>query len=332
MALTLGFYAYPDLARPTGIAAVVVLTAVNYRGVQKTAALTRVLIGLVLFVLAVVLVAALSGGTISPDRLDATTPRGPLGILQSAGLLFFAFAGYARIATLGEEVVQPEVTIPRAIPIALGAVVLVYAAVLGAALLAIGPDRIARSANPLAAAVEVGRWSQITPLVRAGAAVASAGVLLSLLAGVSRNAISMARRGDLPRFLGAVHQTNRTPHHAEMVAGALVTAIGAAADLRGAIGFSSFAVLTYYALTNAASWTLPRDQRRWPRWLTVTGLLGCIVLALTLPPRGCDRRNFASSRGVSRLAGASLEVMVLSIPGGEPFRFSAADRNRIEIR
>jgi amino acid transporter len=100
--------------------------------------------------------------------------------------------------------------IPRAIPIALGAVVLVYAAVLGAALLPIGPERIARSASPLAAAVEAGRWSQITPLVRAGAAVASAGVLLSLLAGVSRTALSMARRGDLPRFLAAV--TRHTEH------------------------------------------------------------------------------------------------------------------------
>jgi basic amino acid/polyamine antiporter, APA family len=283
MALTLGSYAYPDLARPIGIGAVVVFTAVNYRGVEKTAALTRVLVGVVLLVLAVVVVAALSGGTISPDRFDATTPRGPLGVLQSAGLLFFAFAGYARIATLGEEVVRPEVTIPRAIPIALGAVIVVYAAVLGAALLAIGPERIARSAAPLAAAIEAGRWSQIATFVRVGAAVASAGVLLSLLAGVSRTVLSMARRGDLPRFLADVHHTYRTPHHAELVAGALVVAIVAVADLRGAIGFSSFAVLTYYALTNAASWTLPAEQLRWPRWLAVTGLSGCILLAVTLP-------------------------------------------------
>ena len=37
---------------------------------------------------------------------------GAYGILQAAGLLFFAFAGYARIATLGEEVVEPKRTIP----------------------------------------------------------------------------------------------------------------------------------------------------------------------------------------------------------------------------
>jgi len=283
MALTLGSYAHPDLARPIGIGAVVILTAVNYCGVQKTAAVTRVLVGFVLLVIGIVVFGALSGGTASPERFDAAIPRGPLGVLQSAGLLFFAFAGYARIATLGEEVVRPEVTIPRAIPIALGVMIVVYAATLGAALLAIGPEAMARSAAPLAEAIEAGRWNEIAPLVRAGAVVASAGALLSLLAGVSRTALSMARRGDLPRFLAAVHHTYRTPHHAELVAGGLVIAIVAVADLRGAIGFSSFAVLTYYALTNASSWTLPASQRRWPRWLAVAGLSGCIVLAGALP-------------------------------------------------
>lgn len=283
MALTLGSYAYPDLARPVGIGAVALLTAVNYRGVQKTAALTRVLVGFVLLVLGAVVIAALSGGTVSAARFDTAAPAGPLGVLRSAGLLFFAFAGYARIATLGEEVVRPEVTIPRAIPIALGAVIVVYATVLGAALLAAGPETVARSAAPLAAVLEGGRWSQITPLVRAGAAVASAGVLLSLIAGVSRTAFSMARRGDLPRFLAAVHRIYRTPHYAELVAGAVVIGVVAVADLRGAIGFSSFSVLTYYALTNAASWRLPEEQRRWPRWLAAIGFSGCLVLAGTLP-------------------------------------------------
>lgn len=230
-----------------------------------------------------VVIAALSGGTISAARLDTTAPAGLLGVLRSAGLLFFAFAGYARIATLGEEVVRPEVTIPRAIPIALGAVIVVYATVLGAALLAAGPETVARSSAPLAAVLEAGRWNQITPLVRAGAAVASAGVLLSLIAGVSRTAFSMARRGDLPSFLAAVHHTYQTPHHAELVVSAVVIAVVALADLRGAIGFSSFAILTYYALTNAASWRLPATQRRWPRWLAGTGFSGCFVLAITLP-------------------------------------------------
>jgi basic amino acid/polyamine antiporter, APA family len=285
MALTFGAYVAPDLARPIGIGAVVALTVVNYRGVEKTARLTRALVAIVLGVLVVVVLATLGGGTVEVANLrgGAGPEGGPLGVLQSAGLLFFAFAGYARLATLGEEVRDPETTIPRAIPLALGIVVVIYAVVLTAALLAVGPATLATAPAPLAEAVAAGRWSPLAPIVRIGAAVAAAGVLLSLLAGVSRTALSMARRGELPRALDSVHPIHRTPYRAEVAAAVVVSAIVLVADLRGAIGFSSFAVLTYYALANASAWTLDGQQRRWPRWLAGLGVLLCLVLAFTLP-------------------------------------------------
>lgn len=283
MALTFGSYAYPDLARPLGIGAVIALTAVNYRGVQKTARLTRVLVAVVLAALAVVVAAALLGGQASAANLAGGSPNGPWGVLQSAGLLFFAFAGYARLATLGEEVRDPQVTIPRAIPIALGIVVVVYAVVLASALLAVGPDTLAEAPAPLASAVAAGRAAPLAPVVRVGAAVASAGVLLSLLAGVSRTGLSMARRRELPGVLDAVHPVHRTPHRAEVAAAAVVCVVVAVADLRQAIGFSSFAVLAYYALTNASAWTLAASERRWPRWLAGLGVGLCVLLAVTLP-------------------------------------------------
>jgi basic amino acid/polyamine antiporter, APA family len=204
-------------------------------------------------------------------------------VLQSAGLLFFAFAGYARLATLGEEVKNPTVTIPRAIPIALGIVVAVYTVVLTAVLLAVGPDTMADSPAPLAAAVGAGDWAALVPVVRIGAAVAAAGVLLSLLTGISRTTLSMARRRELPRFLDAIHPKHRTPHRAELTTAVLVCAIVVVADLRDAIGFSSFAVLTYYALANASAWQLTARERRWPRWLAALGVGLCVLLAFTLP-------------------------------------------------
>ncbi|HWB70661.1 MAG TPA: APC family permease [Egibacteraceae bacterium] len=283
MALTFGSYLSPPLARPLGIGAVVAAAAVNYRGVQKTARVTRVIVALVLSALGVVVAAALLGGHASTDNLTAALPAGVWGVLQSAGLLFFAFAGYARLATLGEEVREPQVTIPKAIPIALGIVVAVYALVLGAALLAVGADELARSPAPLAAAIAQGRWAALTPVVRVGAAIAAAGVLLSLLAGISRTALAMARRRELPRVLDTVHPAHRTPYRAEVAAASIVCATVAIADLRGAIGFSSFAVLAYYALTNASAWTLPAAQRRWPRWLAGLGVALCVLLAFTLP-------------------------------------------------
>jgi APA family basic amino acid/polyamine antiporter len=283
MALTFGSYASPGLARPLGIGAVVALTTVNYLGVEKTALLTRAIVTVVLTALAVIVAAVFVGGAASSDNLTSDLPNGAWGVLQSAGLLFFAFAGYARLATLGEEVRDPDVTIPRAIPLALGITIVIYVVVLGSALLAVGPGTLAGSPAPLADAVEAGSWSGAAPAVRVGAAVAAAGVLLSLLAGISRTALSMARRRDLPRFLDAVHPRFRTPHRAEVSAAVIVCAVVAVADLREAIGFSSFAVLTYYALANASAWTLSDTERRWPRWLAALGVALCLVLAVTLP-------------------------------------------------
>jgi APA family basic amino acid/polyamine antiporter len=154
MALTLGSYVDDDLARPIGIGAVVALTTVNYLGVRKTALFSRIIVAVVLSALAVIVAAVVLGGAASPDHLTGDLPSGVWGVLRSGGLLFFAFAGYARLATLGEEVHEPEVTIPRVIPLALGIVVAVYAVVLGAALLAVGPAGLATSPAPLADAVE----------------------------------------------------------------------------------------------------------------------------------------------------------------------------------
>lgn len=283
MALTFGYYAAPELARPLAVGAVVALTAVNYFGVSKTALLTRVIVVFVLAVLVVVVAAIVFGGATEVGHLQPLLDHGVYGILQSAGLLFFAFAGYARIATLGEEVVDPSRTIPRAIPLALGVTLLVYAAVAVSALLAVGAAALAQAPAPLVAAIESGRWAAWSPAVRVGATVASLGVLLSLLAGVSRTAFAMASKRDFPAFLDAVHPRYRVPHRADVIAGALVAGIAALADIRNAIGFSSFAVLTYYAIANACALTLTARERQWPRWLAVCGLAGCAALALSLP-------------------------------------------------
>jgi basic amino acid/polyamine antiporter, APA family len=282
MALTVGQYVAPGQARAVAVAAVVGLAAVTYRGVTRGVALTRALLAVVLAVLALVVVAGLTAPDADADRLLAADV-GAYGVLQGAGLLFFAFAGYARLATMGEEVRDPERTIPRAIPLALGLVLALYAAVAAAALVALGPDRLAAASAPLAEVVETSRLDGLAPAVRVGAALAALGVLLSLLLGVSRTVLAMARERELPGWLDAVHPATRVPHHAELAVAAVVVAVVLVADLRGAIGFSSFAVLTYYAVTNASALTLPADRRRYPRGVAVLGLAGCAVLALSLP-------------------------------------------------
>jgi basic amino acid/polyamine antiporter, APA family len=287
MALTVAAYTLPDADRPirTALAVVVVLAlaGLNYRGVQKSAWLTKIIVAITLFVLAVAVAASTTGGTISTEHLQPFPGSSVGGILQSAGLLFFAFAGYARIATLGEEVRDPQRTIPKAIPIALGITLVVYTLVAVASLTALGPERLAATDDPLAGAVAAGTWSELTPLVRVGAAVAALGSLLALVLGVSRTTFAMARDGHLPSHLSAVHPRFQVPHHAEIAVGIVVAILVSVVDLRGAIGFSSFAVLVYYAIANASAWTLNRDEGRPPRIVPAVGLAGCLVLAFTLP-------------------------------------------------
>ncbi|MET3902242.1 APC family permease [Paenarthrobacter sp. 4246] len=287
MAMTFAAYAAPQgWERPVAIAAVVLLTAVNYHGVTRTAGLTRVLVIAVLAALAIA-VTAVWGGS-GPDFGDfageGLLAEGWYGILQSAGLLFFAFAGYARIATMGEEVREPQRTIPRAIGIALGITILIYAVIAVTLLAALGPEGVAATPTPLADAVGAGALAWASPVVRIGAAVASLGALLALIAGLGRTSLAMAREHDLPHWLSAVHPKYKVPHRAEVTLAVVICLIIAVADLRGAIGFSSFGVLLYYLVANVAAYTQPNEDRRYPKFLQVAGAVACVVLVATLPP------------------------------------------------
>lgn len=283
MALTFAAYCAPGYERPAAVAAVAALTALNWRGVQKSLAATRVIVAVVLAILAAVVAAVLnpwSASVGSPLFIGAATPT---GVLQAAGLLFFAFAGYARIATLGEEVRDPARTIARAIPTALAITLAVYAAVAVAVLVGLGPQRLAVAVAPLADAVTAAGAEWLSPVVRLGAATASLGALLSLTLGVSRTAFAMARDRNLPGVLDAVHPRYQVPHRATLAVGVVVAAVTATVDLRGSIGFSSFGVLLYYAIANASAYTLGRTARRAARVVAPVGLVGCVVLAATLP-------------------------------------------------
>ncbi|MFE4628692.1 APC family permease [Streptomyces mirabilis] len=281
MALTVGAYVWPGQARAVAVGAVVALTAVNYGGMHKSARLTRVIVSVVLAVLASVVVVCLGSDASDAGRLDVGVSGGAGGVLQAAGLLFFAFAGYARIATLGEEVRDPARTIPRAIPTALGVALVVYAAVAVAVLTVLGPEGLGHASAPLADAVRTAGVPGLVPVVRVGAAVAALGSLLALILGVSRTTLAMARDGHLPGALADVHPRFQVPHRAELAVGAVVATLAATVDVRGAIGFSSFGVLAYYAVANASAWTLSSAPAA--RLVPVVGLVGCVTLAFALP-------------------------------------------------
>ena len=282
LALTAGAYLWPDHSRLVAVAAVAAITAVNAGGLTRTVALTKGLLVVVLIALTATVVAGWASPSASMSRLTPIDTSVP-GVLRAAGFLFFAFAGYARIATLGEEVRDPASTIPRAIPRALGAVLVIYAAV-GVTLLAVVPvTAVAATDAPLRLVVAASRYDSLGALVRIGAGIAALGVLLNLIPGVSRTVLAMARRRELPGWFAAVDERRSLPLRAELCVAGLVIALTALVDLRGAIGFSGVTILTYYAITNAAALTLTRQQRRWPRPIAVLGVVGCVALAVMLP-------------------------------------------------
>ena len=284
MALTFGSYVAADYAVPVAVGAVVALTGVNLLGITRTALLTRILLCVVLAALAFVAVAAAVGPHPAGGALDGAPAGGAGGVLPAAGLLFFAFAGYARIATLGEEVKDPARAIPRAILAALAAAFAIYVTLALLLLNHLPGGQLAGTRTPLLDAVLNSQLSAGAPVVQAGAAAACLGALLALITGVGRTSLAMARERDLPGPLARVGGKHTVPYVAELAVAAVVIMLLLTTDVMTVVGFSSFGVLVYYAVANASAYTLPAHPGYAPKWLNTAGFLGCLLLAFTLPP------------------------------------------------
>ncbi|MCC2592692.1 APC family permease [Tessaracoccus sp. OS52] len=284
MAMTFAAYWAPQAwHKPVAIAVVWVLVGINYFGVTRTAQVAKVLVVIALAGLLVALGVgwgSLPIAAASPIAVPAGL-GGWYGLLQSAGLMFFAFAGYARIATMGEEVRAPERTIPLAIVSALLVTLVLYAGVAVTLLMLVGSEALATASAPLMLLVASSPWAKA--VLVAAALAASAGALLGLLSGIGRTWLAMARNADLPVWFATTHPVHKVPHRVDLVLGGILTLVILLADLRGAIGFSSFGVLLYYFVANVAAHTQDAAYRRYPRWLQVAGALACLVLVATLP-------------------------------------------------
>ncbi|PSK97545.1 amino acid/polyamine/organocation transporter (APC superfamily) [Haloactinopolyspora alba] len=283
-ALAVGGYLWPAHDVPVALAAVVAVTAVDLAGVRTTATVSKVLVA---FVVAVLVTVAVAAPLNRPDGVDLTAAAdgvGPWAVLGSAAVMFYAFAGYARITTLGEEVRDPR-SIPRAVTVSLLLVLVLYAAVGLAVLLTLGPSGAAAAQRPLHAVVDVAGVDRLAPFVVAAAVVAALGAALSLLAGIGRTSFAMAAEGDLPRALAAVHPRRRIPHRAELAASGLTILAVLLGDLAETLTASAFGVLVYFAVANAAAWRLAARERSHPRVLAALGLVSCVLLAVALPWR-----------------------------------------------
>ncbi|MDA2987999.1 MAG: APC family permease [Actinomycetota bacterium] len=279
-ALTIGLYVWPENAKTVAFVTIALVLALNLRGVVRS---TRVAAVMVTIVIAILLLFTGLVGAQVLSQPDVTLPQidtNPVSVLAASALIFVAFAGYARITVLGEEVRNPARVIPRAVAISFAIVLALYvliAVIVTAAVgrgITVGPAALADIAES-----EVGSWLRSGLVV--AAVLAAGAVLLSLIAGVGRTLFAMADAGDGPRFFAAVGESTKVPYRAEIAAAlgsAILVLLG---GLVLALGVSAAMILTYYAISHLAAMRL--DRRRGLAGVLVgatpfVGLAGCALL------------------------------------------------------
>jgi APA family basic amino acid/polyamine antiporter len=279
---------------PVAVAAVAALTAVVLAGIRRSnavnvAIVSATLLSLLAFVVAGAPAAAANGAVNLVPFLDPEPGTSPLvALLRASALMFVAFTGYGRIATLGEEVVEPRRTIPRAIVTALVVVMVLYGLVGLVGVGSVGADGLARvegRAAPLELAARSFGSPLVARVVAVGAVTAMLGVALNLVLGLSRVLLAMGRRGDAPRAFGRLDAGGTTPTAAVVAVGAAVALLALLGDVRTTWSFSAFTVLVYYAVTNLAALALPPAARTFPRAAAWLGLVGCLGLAFFVEAR-----------------------------------------------
>ena len=263
------------------VIAVIVLTAANYFGVKKAGLLNLLIVSITLLSLFYLIISGIP--LIDMEHFKPFAPFGIAGIAESSALLFFAFTGYARIATLAEEVQEPEKTIPRAIIITIVSAIILYCAVSFIAISVIGSERMADSKSPLQALANNLTAPGIRAVTTIGASTAMLGVLLSQILGISRMMLAMGRRNDLPIMMQKIHKNYRIPHSAIILSGFIIILLTIAGNFEFIIRAASFTILMYYSITNIAALVQPREEQIYGRIVPALGLAGCLSMSAFLP-------------------------------------------------
>ena len=284
--VAVGFGSYLNQLIPSinplwaAVGAVILLVASNLFGIQKAGKLNLAIVSVTLLSLLYFIISGLP--QVNVASFTPFFAGGIGGILQATALIFFAFTGYARIATLGEEVREPSKTIPKAIILTLAITVTLYLLIMIVAIGVLGTDLLGASPTPLFATAEKIASRGLRTIIGLAAVTAMLGVLLSQILGISRMLFAMGRRRDLPAFFEKTDSTTAVPVISVLFTGAVILALVLLGNLPQIAATASFTILLYYSITNIAAWRLPEEQRRFPRVIQVIGLVFCIIMALSL--------------------------------------------------
>lgn len=285
--VALGFGAYFSTLVPyvppvyAAVAAAALLTVANLFGIKKAGLINTAIVAVTLMTLVYFVVAGIP--SVDAANLTPFMPSGVWAVAESAALLFFAYTGYARIATLGEEVHDPKKTIPRAVIITIIVSVVLYTAVAIVAVGYVGPATLAAGTSPLQAASAGFSLPGVFWVVGLGAATAMFGVLLSQIVGISRMMFAMARRRDLPAFLEHVSAAHAVPSFGIILTGSVVILLAVFGTLQFVVSAAAFTILIYYGIANICALKLAKENKLYPKWVAIVGLAFCIAMAAALP-------------------------------------------------
>lgn len=263
------------------IAAVVILTVANLVGIKKAGTVNQIIVLVTLLSLLYFIVGGI--GSVKASNFTPFAPFGIMGIAESTAILFFAFTGYARIATLAEEVVEPKKTIPRAVIITIISAIVLYAAVSVVATGAIGAEGMSQSKSPLQVASEAMSTPAISVIITIGASTAMLGVLLSQILGISRMLLAMGRRNDLPHIFEKIHSKTSVPHIGIVFTSVVILAITILGTFEFVVRAATFTILLYYSITNIAAIRQPKPQQLYSKVIPYLGLVGCVAMSISLP-------------------------------------------------
>ena len=281
IALTLGNYISPIYGKELGVGLSVIVFLIGYQGITKTATLARWFVLIVISILTFFCIAILMtpSTNIAIPLLEGFSTS---NLFLSAAIWFFAFTGYSRLATYGEEVKNPEKIIPSSILTGLGVTVTIYLLVNWLALAIIGPEVVANSNTPLLIAMDVSVMSDFSFLIVFASTIATASVFLALLPAISRIYVAMSRDGILPNMFSKIHNKNNSAYVSELFV-LLTVIVGIyTINITNAIKLSAFFILIYYSLTNLSVINLHKNQRLYSVSIAYYGLLMCVVLGFSL--------------------------------------------------
>ncbi|MEP6261847.1 MAG: amino acid permease [Gillisia sp.] len=284
--VAIGFGSYFFQLVPVGsplllsVGAIFILTTANFFGIKKTGYLNLVIVAFTIFSLVYLVVSGLP--EVNFSNFKPFAPFGLSGIAEATALLFFAFTGYARIATLAEEVKKPKTTIPKAIIITIVSAIILYLFVSFTAIGVLGAEAMAGSKSPLQQVANSLSNPGVRIIITLGASTAMLGVLLSQILGISRMMLAMGRRKDLFPVFKQVHRKHQIPHFGIFITGILIAVLTYFGSFEFILASAAFSILLYYSITNIAALKQPLEERRYGRAVPIFGLTGCLTMAFSL--------------------------------------------------